>query len=432
MTVAKRDIGDSHDCHGRAPFWWQLATYRTKILAAGCCFAANLLLVSAKLGFGVGWQLLGIALSDLGGGLGEASLLAISQAYAEPQTCLSGFSSGTGAAGVLGYLLSMFVLPKLHTHARLLLAAAVIAGYWLAFFCLRPRPPPFAHGDCRPHGTKGEPTGGERRAGADVVHDSVIGGGEASTALLASEAGVAPCCAPEVHVQTSANDLRAVGAVAPPTGHASYGDLPSFRPSTPPLPAPGLATPMTTSEKLRLLARLCRVYVLPLVVVYWAEYAMQAGAWTVFALPAGALDSPTARSRAYQALNLAYQIGVFISRSAGKLCSLSTLALWGAALAQVGLLALFVAIGATQAWVGPSLLAPALVVGLLGGTLYVQTCLAIDRTLPARERELALATVSVGTPIGILAADATGLLLQWCLFRVRHLPIAHGGGWCPF
>ena len=39
--------------------------------------------------------------------------------------------------------------------------------------------------------------------------------------------------------------------------------------------------------------------------------------------------------------------------------------------------------------------------------------------------------LSVGSPLGILLADATGLLLQWCLFRFRGIPIAGGGGWCP-
>lgn len=79
---------------------------------------------------------------------------------------------------------------------------------------------------------------------------------------------------------------------------------------------------------------------------------------------------------------------------------------------------------------GGSLLAPALVVGLFGGTVYIQTCLAIDRELPRRERELALATISVGSPIGILLADISGLVIQWCLFAYLGIPSA--GGACPF
>jgi hypothetical protein len=61
-------------------------------------------------------------------------------------------------------------------------------------------------------------------------------------------------------------------------------------------------------------------------------------------------------------------------------------------------------------------------------TNYIQTMMAIDRDFTPRLRELALATVSVASPMGILLADATGLLLQWCLFRALSL----GDGWCPF
>ena len=54
----------------------------------------------------------------------------------------------------------------------------------------------------------------------------------------------------------------------------------------------------------------------------------------------------------------------------------------------------------------------------------VQSILAIDRRLPPRLRELALATVSVGSPVGILLADASGLVLQQCLFRYHALGAA--------
>ena len=174
-------------------------------------------------------------------------------------------------------------------------------------------------------------------------------------------------------------------------------------------------------------------YVLPLIIVYWAEYAIQSGAWTVFAI-GGPITDKTARTRSYQILNLFYQIGVLISRSAGKLFTLSLRLLWLGAWAQVVMLILFAADGFTLLWVGPTLAIPALFVGLLGGTNYIQILMAIDRRLPKRLRELALATVSVGAPVGILAADASGLLLQQCLFRFHDLPAVSGhraDEWCP-
>ena len=84
--------------------------------------------------------------------------------------------------------------------------------------------------------------------------------------------------------------------------------------------------------------------------VYWAEYAAQSGAWSAFALPASALHDKAARDRGYKLLNLFYQVGVLLSRSAGKLFSLSIRTLWALAWLQVVLLVLFVADAATQAW----------------------------------------------------------------------------------
>ena len=53
----------------------------------------------------------------------------------------------------------------------------------------------------------------------------------------------------------------------------------------------------------------CR-YMIPLAVVFWAEYTCQSGAWTAFALPnSRSLASVEARGKAYQSYNLLYQVG---------------------------------------------------------------------------------------------------------------------------
>ena len=95
---------------------------------------------------------------------------------------------------------------------------------------------------------------------------------------------------------------------------------------------------------------------------------------------------------------------------------------------QVANLVFFVADGALQFWTGVSLTIPALLVGCCAGTLYVQTFTAIDRELEPCKRELALSTASAGTPAGILLADLTGLVVQWCLFKANGIPLANGDG----
>lgn len=64
----------------------------------------------------------------------------------------------------------------------------------------------------------------------------------------------------------------------------------------------------------------------------------------------------------------------------------------------------------------------------------MQTFCAIDRELPRQLRELALSTASVGSPVGILLANVSGLLIQWCLWRALAIEVDEGGsgGECPF
>ena len=359
---------------GTAPLWWHWSSYGSKIAFAGFCFATNLVLVSSGLQLAASIQLVGVALSNIGGGLGEATMLAYSQLASDPATCISAWSSGTGAAGVLGYLISMFVLPQLGPPGRLVLATVIVASFLGVFF-----------GMLHAERNKAAPYGqGARLLSSEHEHGSVEGGADSSGGWC--------------------SQTDAVGGSSPPS-----------------------------DPQARSVLGLVIKYVLPLVLIYWAEYAMQSGAWTAFALPAAALASDHARTRAYQALNLAYQAGVLTSRSSGKLCTLSLSTLWLLAVLQCVLLALFIADGAAQQWTGASLSAPAFLVGLLGGTSYVQTCLAIDRAkdLNRRSRELALAAISVGAPIGIVLADFTGLVIQSCLMQAHHLHIDGGARWCP-
>ena len=83
----------------------------------------------------------------------------------------------------------------------------------------------------------------------------------------------------------------------PLLGGADVGDAPRDK-----------AASLSAREKLRLQLGLLR-YVLPLVLVYWAEYACQSGACTAFALPATQLPNKDSRKRAYQYFNLFYQVG---------------------------------------------------------------------------------------------------------------------------
>jgi hypothetical protein len=127
-------------------------------------------------------------------------------------------------------------------------------------------------------------------------------------------------------------------------------------------------------------------YGLPLFYVYFSEYAMQAGAWAAIGVP---MTSTAARGRMYSLLGCMYQTGVFISRSSGKLLTVSRLQLWIMPLLQAAFLVFFVLDAVFHFWIDLGLLFPALCTGLLGGAVYVHgymLLLARDRTAPARVR----------------------------------------------
>jgi hypothetical protein len=70
-------------------------------------------------------------------------------------------------------------------------------------------------------------------------------------------------------------------------------------------------------------------------------------------------------------------------------------------------------------------------VGLLGGGVYVNAFVLINRDLPRQKREFALSSVAVADSSGILLGDVMGLWWQWCLFKAGGMG-DQAGGKCPF
>ena len=135
--------------------------------------------------------------------------------------------------------------------------------------------------------------------------------------------------------------------------------------------------------------------------------------------------SPTdkrARDAFYKAANWCYQVGVFVSRSSGTLLPVPLAGLWAMPALQVVLLSFFggvAAVGPPSPLYGWWLLAPALVVGLMGGGTYVNAFTLLAAASPPATRELSLGAASVADSVGIALADVSSVLVQGCLFR-RH------------
>ena len=180
---------------------------------------------------------------------------------------------------------------------------------------------------------------------------------------------------------------------------------------------------MSTGERLRLTLSLWP-YMIPLFTVYAAEYALQSGVWTAIGFP---VDVEEARNSFYTNSNWAYQVGVFISRSSGVFCTAPMWALWLMPILQCINLVFFYFVAMYHFWYGNFLLIPCFCVGLLGGSVYVNGYMRINKDLPLATREFALSTVSVADSLGIVFADASGLFIQSCLYRSNNISGAEGG-----
>lgn len=98
-----------------APYWFEKVSYHLRILSSAALMGTSFLVVAtfttptgvAPTSIHVALQLIGVALASAQCGLGEASLLALAgvcDALTEKKHCITCFSSGTGLAGVFGFL----------------------------------------------------------------------------------------------------------------------------------------------------------------------------------------------------------------------------------------------------------------------------------------------------------------------------------------
>ncbi len=170
-------------------------------------------------------------------------------------------------------------------------------------------------------------------------------------------------------------------------------------------------------ERLKLTMSLW-IFMVPLFVVYAAEYALQSGVWTAIGFP---VDDEEARRSFYTNSNWAYQIGVFVSRSSGAFCMAPMWVLWLMPLLQCCNLVFFYFVALKHFWYNNFLLIPSFYVGLLGGSVYVNGYMRINKDLPFDTREFALSTVSVADSLGIMIADFSGLFIQSCLYKVNNI-----------
>ncbi|KAI7217107.1 protein btn1 [Hortaea werneckii] len=368
------------------PYIIHLVPYSLRVLIFAALSTCGMLVVALSPSgadpTSVSSKIAGIVLANISSGAGEVNFLALTHFYGTQS--LAAWGSGTGAAGLIGagaYALATTIIG-FSVHATLLASTVIPLGMLISFFCLLPLGPLRT--------AQGQSSKYTRVADdedvADDDHDDIP---EAAGLLDQRHGRISPAYSrakPSHLLQRTASDLK----------------LRLLR-------ARGLVIP----------------YMLPLFLVYVAEYTINQGVAPTLLFPLA--STPFNHFRAfYPTYGAIYQLGVFLSRSSLPFLRIRSLYL-PTFLQVANLLAL--TLHALWPYIPTVYFVFAIVFweGLLGGLVYVSTFAAIREDVAEEEREFSLGAVTVSDSAGICVAGLVGVVMEslLCSWQVQH-----GRGWC--
>lgn len=383
-----------------APYFIHKVPYSVRIIIFCALSSSGMLLIAltptTQSGGSIFIKLAGVVMASLSSGGGELSFLGLTHYYGP--FSLAAWGSGTGGAGLVGAGLYVLLTSTIGLTVKTsLLASAFLPCFMLlSFFIILPRGPlRLAHSK----GYKGIPS-------VDVDSDDID--------ALSTDASAQSLMAPGPSITSEAfhsHSPRAASPAFPNSPRASrsssFHSKPSFR------------------QNLQRTRSLFFPYMLPLLLVYIAEYTINQGVspTLLFRLSPSSPHNPpfTAYREFYPFYNLLYQLGVFVSRSSTPFIRVHNLYL--PSFLQIANLFLLI----TQSlwdWI-PTVYIVFIIVfweGLLGGAVYVNTFAEIMENIPESDREFSLGATSVSDSGGICVAGFLGMILEptLCGWNVRH------------
>ncbi|KAM0719682.1 hypothetical protein Q7P37_003813 [Cladosporium fusiforme] len=376
-TVLLADVIPSVAVKLTAPYYIHVVPYSIRIWLFSAISACGMLLVgfssTARDATGITIKMAGIVLASMSSGGGELSFLGLTHYYGS--TSLAAWGSGTGGAGLVGAGAYALLTTSFGLSVRgTLLASALLPLIMLfSFFVLLPQ--------------------GPLQAAKQKDSYQTISGEDEEEARETNG------------LLTQPNER----AASPAYVHRSrlQSALHEF------------------TSKLRRAKSLVVPYMLPLFLVYVAEYTINQGVAPTLLFPLA--ETPFKHFRAfYPTYGAIYQLGVFISRSSLPFIRIRTL--YTPSVLQVLNL-----IGLTAHAMSPFIPTVWFVFaiifweGLLGGLVYVSTFAAIGEEVPEEDREFSLGATTVSDSAGICLAGfvSIGMEKALCGWQVQH-----GRDWC--
>ena len=353
-----------------APFIIHLVAYKIRLWCLVALSVVGMLIVSTGSGANpgsVGFTVFGICLALASSGLGEITFLLLTHFYNEKYSS-GGFSTGTGAAGLLGSFVFMVLTNTLLIPVRLVLIlfAVVPLGFLFAYFVLLP-------------------TLIMAKDVVDYERLETTPEGSQEESAIPSTFSVEP---PETnfiaHIWNTVDDIK-------------------------PLVVP---------------------FMIPLCSVYISEYVINQGVSPTLLFPIEDLPKWLFSSYRdiYVVYGFLYQLGVFISRSSTvwgfrfrRLYLLSILQFANLLLTVVQSL---YDLPFTSIW---PLLILIFYEGLLGGCLYVNTFMSVSEQVPIHKREFSMGCVGISDSFGIVIAGIINMGLE---MKLCDLQVERGREWC--
>ncbi|KAI9681288.1 MAG: battenin CLN3 protein [Caeruleum heppii] len=373
-----------------APYFIHTIPYSVRIFIFVTLSACGMLLIATTPAFAEGGsintKMAGVVLASLSSGAGEMSFLGLTHYYG--QFSLAAWGSGTGGAGLVGA--GAYVAATTWfgwSVKRSLLAFSFLPLILLlSFFVVLPRGP-LKHTD--------RESQYQTVSAEEDVDGSTTSHSHFEDSTHADEEGLLSQTASH---KGSNTDLRLNRSVSGSLKIAWLG----------------------FQSNLRRTRHLFVPYMLPLLLVYVAEYTINQGVAPTLLFPLA--SSPFAHFRAfYPTYNAIYQVGVFISRSSTPFFRVHHL--YFPSFLQCLNLALLI-LHALYDFI-PSVYWVFLVVfweGLLGGLVYVNTFAEITDRVHPQDREFSLGATSVSDSAGICIAGFVGMAVEvWlCDWQVQR------------
>lgn len=318
----------------------------------------------------------GVACASFSSGLGESTYLSNTPLYGD--VALSGWSIGTGGAGLLGaaaYALLSMVLPiKVIMILMLIVPLAMMVAYFYVIQAI--------------NSAYSQPHAVTRSQGA---HDCEVADTTLSVISKHSEEDLAKPIEGDL-TKTRTYGANRNGAPDQSLDSSLRGQL--IRDDE-----------FDMWAKIHYLPSLAK-YFLPLLLVYFAEYFINQGLFELIYFPEVTFLGHQEQYRWFQ---VTYQLGVMISRSSLDLFQIKQI--WTMSILQAVNALLFLAHTSKLIHIPSFYIVLALIVyeGLLGGFTYANTFFRMKKELSPGKHEFGVSTVTIADTLGIVIAGLVAL-----------------------